>query len=162
MNDAMTDAFAVGLDIGGTSVVGAILAREDARIVARRTIPSNSQAGIEDGLTRLAGLVSGLMTDAGLRPDAIAGIGIGSSGPIDAAAGTIHNPFTLPGWEGIPVVEHLSRRFEVPACLIGDCQIAALGEHWNGAGRGAAGRCWRLPRRSRRPPPPKSPPTACC
>jgi glucokinase len=131
----MTEAFAIGIDIGGTSIVGALIAREDARILARHVIPTHSQAGIEDGLMRLQGLVTSLLAET--QHPRISGIGIGSSGPIDAANGLICNPFTLPGWDGIPVVPHLSQVFGVPACLLGDCQVAALGEHWNGAGRGA-------------------------
>ncbi len=132
----MPAPFAIGLDIGGTSVVGAVVAA-DGRIVSRRSIPSRSQQGIADGLRRLEALARTLLDQAQVSVNDIAGVGIGSSGPIDAETGRIHNPFTLPGWDGIPVVDHFRETLGVPSCLIGDCQIGALGEHWNGAGRGA-------------------------
>jgi glucokinase len=132
----MRTGVAVGLDIGGTSIVGAVLAGEDARILARRTIPTDSRLGIADGLARLRALAESLLEEAAIPRDQLVGIGVGSTGPVDARTGQIHNPFTLPGWEGIPVVDALSAAFERPACLIGDCQAAALGEFWNGAGRG--------------------------
>jgi glucokinase len=128
--------YAVGIDIGGTTVVGAAL-RRDGQMIARRDMPTDSRRGSDDGLRRLGALVAALLDEAGITPGQIAGIGVGSSGPIDAASGTIHNPYTLPGWDGIPVVAALRDRFGVPACLLGDCQIAALGEHWRGAGQSA-------------------------
>lgn len=130
-------AFAVGIDIGGSTVVGAVIRSADAGITARRTMPTDSQRGIADGLQRFRALIDGLLKDAGVELAQISGIGIGSTGPIDAAAGKIHNPFTLPGWDGIPIVDHLGSAYDLPVCLVGDCQAAALGEHWNGAGRGA-------------------------
>lgn len=133
----MTRDIAVGIDIGGTTIVGALVAGEGGRILARQTIPTNSRAGVEDGLKRLTALVSALLEVGSIGHERLAGIGIGATGPVDSARGIIENPFTLPGWEGIPVVPHLSDRFGVPGCLLGDCQVAALGEHWTGAGRGA-------------------------
>jgi glucokinase len=65
------------------------------------------------------------------------GIGVGASGPVDAAAGTVNNPYTLPGWDGMPIVPFFEAEFHHPACVIGDCQAAALGEYWNGAGGGS-------------------------
>ncbi|MFQ3567887.1 MAG: ROK family protein [Aggregatilineales bacterium] len=127
---------AVGIDIGGTTVVGAVVRGADAGIVARRTMPTDSRRGIEDGLRRIRALIDGLLKDAGIELTQIIGIGIGSTGPIDAVTGRINNPFTLPGWEHIPIVNHLRGIYDLPVCLLGDCQVAALGEHWNGAGRG--------------------------
>lgn len=127
---------AIGIDIGGMTIVGALVA-ENGRILVRRTIPTHSQTGIADGLARLTALVRALLDEGDMRAADFAGIGIGSSAPIDSQAGILMNPFTLPGWDGMPVVAHLSGAFDVPACLLGDCQVAALGESWNGAGRGA-------------------------
>ncbi|HLO29555.1 MAG TPA: ROK family protein, partial [Anaerolineales bacterium] len=67
----------------------------------------------------------------------LTGIGIGSTGPLDPIQGTIHNPFTLPTWDNVPIVEWLQRAFHVPVTLENDADAAALGEYWQGAGRGA-------------------------
>jgi glucokinase len=128
---------AIGLDIGGTSVVAAAV-RDDGQVLSRADMPTDSQRGIDDGLRRLTGLAAHVSSEAGLSPARIAGIGIGSSKPLDTNAGTITNPYTLPGWDGMPVVAHLEAYFGKPARLLGDCDAAALGEHWVGAGHGAA------------------------
>lgn len=127
---------AIGIDVGGGSVVAGVV-RRDGAVVARQDMPTDSRRGIDDGLRRIAALVEVVISQAGVARDDLAGIGIGSSAPIDAAAGTINNPYTLPGWDGIPIGPHLSGRFGLPFALLGDCEAAALGEHWIGAGRGA-------------------------
>lgn len=132
----MNNDFAIGIDVGGTSVVAGVL-RRDGTLLSRRAMPSDSQRGIDDGMMRLAALADDVLQDAGIAHDQLAGVGIGASAPIDRAAGRIHNPFTLPGWEGIPIGPHLSQHLGAPFCLIGDCDAAALGEQWQGAGRGA-------------------------
>jgi len=66
----------------------------------------------------------------------IGGIGIGSTGPVDSVTGQVNNPYTLPGWDNLPLVDHLTDHFHLPAYLLGDCHVAALGEHWAGAGKG--------------------------
>ncbi len=129
--------FALGIDIGGRTVVGAVVRGSDAHIMARRTMPTDSQRGIEDGLRRFGALIEALLRESGIEPHQLAGIGIGSTGPIDSATGRINNPFTLPGWENIPIVDHLHNLYNLPIHLLGDCQVAALGEHWQGAGCGA-------------------------
>jgi glucokinase len=67
----------------------------------------------------------------------VAGIGIGSAGPLDAERGRIQNEYTLPTWADVPIVDDLVAAFGVPAVLVNDAHAAALGELWLGAGRGA-------------------------
>lgn len=117
-------------------MVGAVISRT-GYIAARKEIATNSSKGIDDGLRRISKLVTSLIKDAGLTSSSIGGIGIGATGPVNSAAGRIENPFSLPGWDGMPIIPHLREQFNLPAVLLGDCQIAALGEHWLGAGQGA-------------------------
>ncbi len=139
-----TADYALGLDIGGTNLVGAVVARSRARsdvcadgqVLSHASIPTDSQRGVADGLQRIEALARRLVTQAGLRLDQISGAGIGSTAPIDIPSGTIKNPYTLPGWDEFPLGPHLTQTFGWPTCLIGDCDAAALGETWLGAGRG--------------------------
>lgn len=129
----MTGGLLVGLDIGGTHVragafdfSGALLAADHA--------PIQAAAGPQAGLARLAAMISGLCQRFPQRP--LAGIGIGSTGPVNIHTGVINNPFTLPTWENVSVTSPLSARFGVPVTLENDGNVAALGEYWQGAGRG--------------------------
>jgi glucokinase len=129
--------YAVGLDIGGTNLVAGVIAGEDGRVVSRHSVPTESRRGVADGLERIGGLIAHVIEAAKLQPDQIAGIGIGASGPVDSIRGMVQNPFTLPGWEDLPINDYLSKRFSVPCALLIDTHVAALGEHWVGAARGA-------------------------
>jgi glucokinase len=128
---------AVGLDIGGTNVVAGVIAGDDGRVLSRDSMPTDSRRGVEDGLNRIGSLIAQVIRTAQLTPEQIIGIGIGASGPVDSIKGLIQNPFTLPGWEDLPINAYLSEQFGVPCSLLIDTHAAALGEHWVGEGRGA-------------------------
>lgn len=127
----------VGLDVGGTNVVGAVVTGADARLLARASIPTDAARGPDDGLRRIGDLVERLIATTGLAYSEIGGIGIGATGPVDTPTGRIHNPYTLPTWEDVPIGGYLAGRFQLPTLLIGDCDAAALGEFWAGAGQGS-------------------------
>jgi glucokinase len=65
----------------------------------------------------------------------IAGIGIGASGPVNLKTGIIENPDTLIELTGIPLVEPLSKHFNVPVCIDNDAVVAALAEFEWGLGK---------------------------
>ena len=65
----------------------------------------------------------------------LCGIGIGCAGPVNPKCGTIHNPYTLPGWDGCDIVTPLSKAFGVPVYLENDADAAVLGEAFTGAAR---------------------------
>jgi glucokinase len=56
---------------------------------------------------------------------------------VNPRSGTIHNPYTLPGWDGADIITPLREAFSVPVRLENDADAAAVGEHHCGAGRGA-------------------------
>ena len=63
---------------------------------------------------------------------------ISSAGPISPAEGTI-SPVNIGAWRGFPVVDRVGAVVPgVPVRLAGDGLCMALGEHWRGAGQGAA------------------------
>ncbi len=126
--------YVVGVDIGGTNMSAAVVAGPPARILTRRRVPTEPRRGPEDGLRRLSDLIDQVISDADAAQ--IGGIGIGCTGPVDSIKGTVHNPYTLPTWDGLSLVAPLSARFSLPVVLLNDCDVAALGEHWAGAGRG--------------------------
>src|SRR5260221_2033442 len=126
----------IWLYIGGTSMVAGIIAAEDGHVRGRLSVPTDSQRGAEDGLRRITELIEQSILNSGLSRHVIGGIGIGATGPVDSITGRVNNPFTLPGWDNLPLIDHLTAHFRLPAYLLGDCQVAALGEHWVGAGRG--------------------------
>jgi len=129
-------SFAVGVDIGGTNMSAAVVQASDGAVVAHETIATLSIQGADDGMRRLLACIDRVVQRAPVGWDAIAGIGVGCTGPLDIARGLIQNPFTLPGWDDLPIVPMLAAAFDKPVLLLNDAHAAALGEHQIGAGRG--------------------------
>jgi glucokinase len=127
----------VGVDIGGMSVVAAVVAAADGQLLSRESMPTEAERGPEDGTRRVGDLIARVTAEAGMTVEQALGIGIGCTGPIDSVRGRIQNPYTLPTWDDVPLVDSLVERFGKPALLLHDCAVAALGEQWIGAGQGA-------------------------
>jgi glucokinase len=126
---------AIGVDIGGTKT--AVSAVEDSgRVHARAEFATRSERGFDVGLAEIEAAIRSVADQAGWTMSSIAGIGIGCAGPVNPQRGTIHNPFTLPGWNGADIVTPLREKFQVPVRLENDADAAAFGEFQFGAGRG--------------------------
>lgn len=65
-------------------------------------------------------------------------IGISCGGPLDAERGIILSPPNLPGWDEVPIVDYLERRFNAEAKLQNDADACALAEWKYGAGKGTS------------------------
>ena len=75
---------------------------------------------------------------AALEPQALAGVGVGSPGAIDADAGTVSGARNLPGWTGtFALAATLAEQLGTPVALGNDVQVATDAEVALGAGRGA-------------------------
>jgi glucokinase len=126
------DKVIIGIDLGGTIVRAGAFNAEGSLLVVHET-PIEAARGPEVGLGKIQGLIEQVLAECGTQ--SLVGIGIGSTGPLDPIQGIINNPFTLPTWENVPIVEWLQRSFNVPVTLENDADSAALGEYWQGAGR---------------------------
>jgi glucokinase len=123
-----------GIDVGGTNVrVGVV--EPNGRVRSFRAVPFDAQRGAGPGLGRIVELVTECLRDAG--DPRLAAIGVGATGPLDARAGRIHNPHTLRTWADVDVRSPLEGAFGVPVTLENDAVAAALGEWWQGSGRGS-------------------------
>ena len=128
--------WAVGIDIGATNSQAAVVRRQDGAVVRSIRQPTRAHDGPEIGLLRIGTMVNALLTQSDLELGNLAGIGVGCTGPLDPGRGLIMEPWTMPGWQEVPVVEFLASRFGLPVYLDNDCNVAAQGEHWIGAGQG--------------------------
>lgn len=127
--------FVIGIDLGGTNVRAALVGRQ-GEIKAYAQAPIEAARGAEAGIQRIQNLIRQVMEQAGV--ERIAGIGFGSTGPLDREKGFIQNPYTLPGWENVDVRTPLSQAFDAPLVLENDADAAALGEAWLGSGKGTS------------------------
>ena len=121
------------VDIGGTKIaVGMVNA--DGRVLARAETPTDPERYAE-GIDWIARTLRETAAKAGAE---IAGIGIGSTGPVDPMSGAFGDVDFLPGWRWKNPVEDLARIFKVRVALENDGDAAALAEAGWGAGRNRA------------------------
>lgn len=131
----MSGGKAIGIDIGGTKIAVATVSGT-GDIVGEAAIPTESERGFASGVARITETISLVLERSGWDARELQGIGIGCAGPVDPVRGTIHNPYTLPGWMNGDIVTPLRDAFGCPVVLENDADMALLGECRAGAGRG--------------------------
>ena len=126
----------VGIELGATSMRIAVT---DGRlgVLARAAAPNaDIRRGPEPVLAEAIELTRKLLAEQGVeRP---AGLGIGVPGPVDFHAGVPVSPPIMPGWDGYPVRDALSRELGTPVLLDNDVNVMALGEQHTGVARSAS------------------------
>ncbi|MCX4650759.1 ROK family protein [Streptomyces microflavus] len=121
------------LDIGGTKIAGALV-DGGGTLLVRAQRPTPAREGAE-AVMGAVDEVLGELTASSLWERA-GSAGIGSAGPVDAAAGTV-SPVNVPGWRDFPLVERVQKTIGgLPVALVGDGVAMTAAEHWLGAARG--------------------------
>ena len=128
----------VGVDLGGTNIVVGVLPMEGGEVLATRTVPTEPARGAKYVVDRIISLVeesvAEVLAQSGGSRDNVAGVGIGSPGPLDRKTGTVINTPNL-GWRNFPLRDLVSNGVNLPATLDNDANCATYGEWWLGAGR---------------------------
>lgn len=122
----------LGIDIGGTKLAAAVIAR-DGTLLASDRAPTLGQATAEELFAALEQLCRGVLQQA--ERDIVA-IGVGCGGPMEYPAGIV-SPLNIPAWQEFPLRARLSAAFDRPAIVDNDAKALVLGERWRGAGRGS-------------------------
>jgi len=129
----MTSSIAIGIDLGGTNLKGAVISG-DGRILAKRTIPTDTSRGPEAVITEMVTLVDTLLRDIDAPRSRLRGVGVGAPGPLSQTKGRIIRTANLPGWVDVPLRDLLAERVGRPVVLENDGNAAAFGEYWAGSG----------------------------
>lgn len=123
-----------GVDLGGTNIKSALV-DDQGRIVAFHTEPTHAERGPEDAAARMGAAVHALARSVGMAAAEIAGVGLGSPGPLDIPRGTIVRAGNLPGWDDFPLRDRVALHGGRPVTFANDANAAAYGEFWVGSGR---------------------------
>jgi glucokinase len=126
--------YVVGIDIGGTNIVAGTVSEDGSEMLGLVSEPTFSEQGADAVLERIVKLARASMAAA--RGKEIAGIGIGSPGPLDTKTGVVLLTPNL-GWTNFPLRDRLAGALGMPATLDNDANCAIFGEWWQGAARGA-------------------------
>ena len=127
----MTQALTLGLDLGGTKVLGVALS-ERGEVVAecRRPTPRGEEALI-DALGAVAEELCRTTSGVG----EVTAVGVGAPGLVDRD-GMLRAAPNLPGVDQLPLRASLESRLGLPVRAENDATCAAWGEHQLGAARG--------------------------
>jgi glucokinase len=126
--------YIVGIDVGGTNIVAGTVAEDGSEILGVVSEPTRAAAGPDAVVERIIRLARESMKQAGGRR--VAGVGIGSPGPLDTKSGVVLLAPNL-GWVDMPLRDHVAAGLGLPATLDNDARCAVFGEWWRGAARGA-------------------------
>ena len=130
----------VGVDLGGTNIVVGLVPVEGGDVLALRSLPTEANRGAKFVVDRITDMIERSIAETlessgdGTR-DHVAGVGVGSPGPLNRATGVVINTPNL-GWRNFPLRDLISNAVGLPATLDNDANCATYGEWWLGAGRG--------------------------
>ena len=123
---------AIGVDLGATKIAAALVTRGGDVLCARQTatLASEGPAAVCD---RIAAEIRKHLESA---PDEILGVGIGSPGLVDGAAGIVRGAGNL-RWTEVHLSKEISQRLnDLPVVIENDANANALGEGYFGSARG--------------------------
>jgi glucokinase-like ROK family protein len=124
----------VGIDVGGTKMLGTV-ADLNGDILHRILIPSAPRGDTSGSLDLLFGLIDELVHHGPMPTEKIRGIAVGVPS-IVAEKGEMVLWAPALRWRNLPLRSLLKGRFGIKTFVENDVNLAALGEHRYGAGRG--------------------------
>ena len=129
--------YAFGIDLGGTTAKIGLFTTSGALLEKWEVATDTSNAG-EHILENLAAAVLGKMKEQSIQPEQVEGVGIGVPGPVLDSSIVPIVCANLGGWGERNVSAQLSGLLDGLKVLAGnDANVAALGEIWMGAAKGA-------------------------
>jgi len=125
-------AMLVLVDLGGTQIRVSV-SNEEGDFSFRSSRLTLAERGGDAILETLIEAIREAVTQSS-RP--VCAISVAAPGPLDPRKGVIVRAPNLAGWENVPLVDILTREFDVPVLLGNDANLAALGEQRFGAAKG--------------------------
>jgi glucokinase len=125
---------AIGIDLGGTTLRGAVVDAE-GRMSGGVQLLTPVKGGPEAIIDALVGMVKTLS-------EAVSGginaVGIGMPGPLNAKSGIVTLMPNIAGFDFFPFQKRMESRLAIPVGIINDADAAAVGEYYCGAARGCS------------------------
>ena len=139
MTHSSTARSALAIDIGGTKLAASVIDTDGRQLANERLLTPPVWTG-DELFEVLAELCRRVLAQAQTDVEAI---GVGCGGPMRYPAGIVSplnivSPSNEPVWRDFPLRARLAETFDRPCIVDNDAKALALGERWQGAGRGSA------------------------
>lgn len=126
--------YGFGVDIGGTTVKMGLF-RTDGTLIDKWEIPTRKEDDGAHILPDVAAAIKDKIAEKAIDPSDVQGVGVGVPGPV-TPEGIVRKCVNL-GWGIFNVEDTLSGLTGYSVKAGNDANVAALGEMWQGAGKGA-------------------------
>lgn len=122
-----------GIDLGGTAIKFGLFTTS-GKLLDEFEIPTDRRDNGINILNDIADVINKDIVERGMEKANIMGLGIGVPGPVNDQ-GRVQKCVNL-GWGLVPVKEELEKLIQLPVYVGNDANVAALGELWQGGGKG--------------------------
>lgn len=125
--------YILGVDIGGTTIKLGLF-KTEGKLLEKWEIETRKEDQGKYILKDIVETLENKLNEKNISKDSVLGIGIGVPGPVKDD-GTVLRCVNL-GWEVFNIVEEVSKLIKLPIKAGNDANVAALGEIWQGGGKG--------------------------
>ncbi|HBO07559.1 MULTISPECIES: ROK family protein [Bacteroides] len=133
----MSKTYAIGIDLGGTSVKYALIDNEGV-FHFQGKLPSKADVSAEAVIGQLVAASKETMASAQQLGVAVEGIGIGTPGIVDETNRIVlGGAENIKGWENLNLADRIEAETGLPVQMGNDANLMGLGETMYGAGQGA-------------------------
>lgn len=133
----MEKEYAIGIDLGGTSVKYALIDNEGV-FHFQGKLPSKADISAEAVIGQLVAAINETKNFAKEHDYKVNGTGIGTPGIVDGTNRIVlGGAENIKGWENLHLADRIESETGIPALLGNDANLMGLGETMYGAGRGA-------------------------
>ena len=126
--------YGFGVDVGGTTIKMGFF-ETSGKLIDKWEIKTDTSNGGENILSDIAKAIDSKLSQEGISKNDVQGVGVGVPGPVDSK-GIVLKCVNL-GWGVFNVEEELASLTGLKVKAGNDANVAALGEMWQGAGKGS-------------------------
>lgn len=126
--------YGFGVDVGGTTIKMGFF-ETSGKLIDKWEIKTDTSNGGENILSDIAKAIDNKLAQEGISKNDVQGVGVGVPGPVNSK-GIVLKCVNL-GWGVFNVEEELASLIGLKVKAGNDANVAALGEMWQGAGKGS-------------------------
>ena len=132
----MMSKYAFGVDVGGTTVKLGLF-NDEGQVLDKWEIPTVKDNGGEKVLPDIAASIKNKMQEKNITAADLVGVGIGAPGAVNADGFMVNGAVNI-GWGSFDLAETLKKELNLDVTVKAgnDANVAALGEMWQGGGKG--------------------------